>query len=82
MTNTTAESTLPDNFTSTEISHKEAIETVIDSLQQNDSAMVHHDDQGYLWKFKYGSVQTYVQLTGETEEDLLIETYGVSTVTN
>ncbi|ACB50326.1 unknown [Crocosphaera subtropica ATCC 51142] len=71
MTNVTSEYTLPDNFTSTEISHQEAIETVIDSLQQNDSAMVHHDDQGYVWKFQYGSVETYVQLTGETEEDLL-----------
>ena len=71
MTNSTTEYTLPDNFTSTEISHQEAIETVIDSLQENDSAMVHHDEQGYLWKFQYGSVETYVQLTGEKEEDLL-----------
>ena len=71
MTNSTSEFTLPDNFTSTEISHQEAIETVIDSLQQNDSAMVHHDQQGYLWKFEYGSVETYVQLTGESDEDLL-----------
>lgn len=71
MTNTTTEYPLPDDFTSTEITHKEAIETVIDSLQQNDSAMVHHDPQGYLWKFEYGSVQTYVQLTGETDADLL-----------
>ncbi|MDJ0511410.1 MAG: YbjN domain-containing protein [Crocosphaera sp.] len=71
MSNVTSEYTLPDNFTSTDISHQEAIETVIDSLQQNDSAMVHHDDQGALWKFKYGSVEIYVQLTGETEDDLL-----------
>ncbi len=71
MSNVTSEYTLPDNFTSTEISHQEAIETVIYSLQENDSAMVHHDDQGFLWKFKYGSVEIYVQLTGETEDDLL-----------
>ena len=71
MTNSTTEYTLPDDFTSTESSHQEAIETVIDSLQQNDSAMVHHDVQGYLWTFQYGSVQIYVQLTGETEDDLL-----------
>ncbi|MGB5594712.1 MAG: YbjN domain-containing protein [Crocosphaera sp.] len=71
MTNSSSEFTLPDNFTSTHGTHQEAIETVIGSLQQNDSAMVHHDDQGYLWKFEYGSVETYVQLTGETEEDLL-----------
>ncbi|WP_443029196.1 YbjN domain-containing protein [Spirulina sp. CS-785/01] len=47
------------------------IETVIGSLEQNDSAMVNHSDQGTLWKFQYGSVEVYVQLTGETEEDLL-----------
>ena len=71
MSNVTSDFTLPDNFTSTEISHQEAIETVIYSLEQNDSAMVHHDDKGSLWKFKYGSVEIYVQLTGETEDDLL-----------
>ena len=71
MSNITSEFTLPDNFTSTEISHQEAIETVIDSLQENDSAMVHHEEHGSLWKFKYGSVEIYVQLTGETEDDLL-----------
>jgi hypothetical protein len=26
---------------------------------------------GHLWKFKYGSVEVFVQLTGETEEDTL-----------
>ena len=80
MTNSTTEYTLPDNFTSTEITHQEAIETVIDSLQENDSAMVHHDEQGYLWKFQYGSVETYVQLTGENEEDLLTVWFPVLTL--
>ncbi|NEO25710.1 MAG: YbjN domain-containing protein [Kamptonema sp. SIO4C4] len=49
----------------------ELIETVISSLEQNDSAMVNHSDQGTLWKFQYGSVEVYVQLTGETDDDLL-----------
>jgi hypothetical protein len=52
------------------ISHKDEIETVIYSLEQNDSAMVHKADGGYIWKFQYGSVEVFVQLTGENEDDL------------
>ena len=52
-------------------SHQEVIETVISSLDQDDTAMVSHTDEGSLWKFKYGSVEVYVQLTGESDEDLL-----------
>ena len=51
-------------------SHREVIETVISSLEQNDSAMVSHTDEGYLWKFQYGSVEVFVQLTGESDDDL------------
>ena len=52
------------------ISHKDEIETVIYSLEENDSAMVHQTDGGYVWKFQYGSVEVFVQLTGESDEDL------------
>lgn len=52
-------------------SHREVIETVISSLEQNDSAMVIHSDDGHLWKFQYGSVEVFVQLTGESDDDLL-----------
>jgi hypothetical protein len=52
-------------------SHKDEIETVISSLEQNDSAMVVKSEEGYLWKFQYGSVEVFVQLTGESDEDLL-----------
>ena len=52
-------------------SHLEVIETVISSLDQEDTAMVSHTDEGSLWKFKYGSVEVFVQLTGESDEDLL-----------
>jgi hypothetical protein len=53
-------------------SHVDVIETVIASLDQGNSAMVSHDaEDGYLWKFKYGSVDVYVQLTGTTHEDTL-----------
>ncbi|MEM6714059.1 MAG: YbjN domain-containing protein [Cyanobacteria bacterium P01_D01_bin.6] len=51
--------------------HVEVIETVISSLEQNDSAMVSHGDQGTLWKFQYGSVEVFVQLTGSSDEDIL-----------
>ncbi|BAU14071.1 hypothetical protein LEP3755_46160 [Leptolyngbya sp. NIES-3755] len=49
----------------------QVIETVIESLDQSNSAMVSHneDESGYVWKFKYGSVETFVQLTGTTDED-------------
>jgi Putative bacterial sensory transduction regulator len=49
----------------------EVIETVISSLEEDDSAMVSHTDEGHLWKFKYGSVEVFVKLTGVTEEDML-----------
>jgi hypothetical protein len=47
----------------------EVIETVIDSLDQSDSAMVSHNEGGTVWKFKYGSVETFVQLTGTSDDD-------------
>ncbi|MEH2284967.1 MAG: YbjN domain-containing protein [Nostoc sp.] len=56
----------------TSINHVEVIENVIDSLEQDDSAMVSHTPEGgYLWKFKYGSVQVFVQLNGTTDEDTI-----------
>ncbi|MBW4538160.1 MAG: YbjN domain-containing protein [Myxacorys chilensis ATA2-1-KO14] len=54
---------------SSELNVIEVIETVIDSLDQSDSAMVNQTEGGHLWKFKYGSVEVFVQLTGETDED-------------
>jgi hypothetical protein len=54
------------------INHVEVIENVIDSLEQNDSAMVSQSPEGnYLWKFTYGSVEVFVQLTGTTDEDTI-----------
>jgi Putative bacterial sensory transduction regulator len=54
-----------------EINLIEAIETVIDSLDSSDSAMVSHANHGNLWKFQYGSVEVFVQLTGTQAEDIL-----------
>lgn len=53
------------------INHVEVIQTVIASLQQDKSAMVSQTDSSYLWKFKYGSVEVFVQLTGLKDEDTL-----------
>ena len=52
-------------------SHQEVIETVISSLDQDNTAMVNHTDEGSLWKFKYGSVEVFAQLTGESDDDFL-----------
>lgn len=54
------------------INYLEIIENVIDSLEQDDSAMVSHPSEGgNRWKFKYGTVEVFVQLTGPTDEDTL-----------
>jgi hypothetical protein len=47
----------------------EVVETVISSLDSSDSAMVSRTDSGYVWKFQYGTVEVFVQLTGLTDED-------------
>jgi hypothetical protein len=62
---------ITDEFIEQTSTHKEVIETVISSLEQNNSAMVVQTEGGYLWKFQYGSVEVFVQLTGESDEDLL-----------
>lgn len=49
----------------------EIIETVISSLESDESAMVNHSEDGHIWKFRYGTVEVFVQLTGMTAEDTL-----------
>lgn len=51
------------------VNYVEKIETVISSLEEDDSAMVSHSEEGYLWKFKYGSAEVFVELTGTTDDD-------------
>lgn len=67
------EEIMDDSMTEKEtINHVEVIENVIDTLDENDSAMVSHPSDGtYLWKFKYGSVEVFVQLTGTSDEDMI-----------
>ena len=59
----------PNSTPATEINLIEAIETVIDSLDSHNSAMVSHANKGNLWKFQYGSVEVFVQLTGTHQDD-------------
>lgn len=75
----TTSETLPQDLPMDEISvsttdtnYVELIENVISTLDHNDSAMVSHSAAGgYLWKFNYGSVVVFVQLTGTTDEDTI-----------
>ena len=53
------------------LNYVEIIETVIAGLQEDQSAMVSNTNGSYVWKFKYGSVEVFVQLPGVGEEDEL-----------
>ena len=54
----------------TAVTYAEEIETVIASMAVDQKVMVGQSEAGgHLWKFKYGSVEVFVQLTGETEDD-------------
>ncbi len=55
----------------TTITYTEEIETVIAGLAKDQKVMVGQSDAGHLWKFQYGSVEVFVQLTGDTEDDTL-----------
>lgn len=54
-----------------DIQHADVIQTVISSLDPGKTAMVSQGEDGHLWKFTYGSVEVFVQLTGETDDDTL-----------
>ncbi|MBW4581227.1 MAG: YbjN domain-containing protein [Tildeniella nuda ZEHNDER 1965/U140] len=58
-----------DNTTASTI--VDVIETVIDSLDSDNTAMVSDTDGGYIWKFKYGTVEVFVQLTGLSDDDTI-----------
>ncbi len=55
----------------TSLSYIEGIETVIASMAEERKAMVAQTEKGHLWKFKYGSVEVFVELSGETDDDTL-----------
>lgn len=55
-----------------EPNHIELIESVISTLEQDDSAMVQKTPDGvHLWKFQYGTVEVFVRLTGLSDEDTI-----------
>lgn len=58
------------NQTTLSTSYVDVIETVISSLEEDQSAMVSRTDDGDLWKFQYGTVEVFVLLTGNKEDDL------------
>ncbi len=51
------------------MSYLDEIETVISGMAEDQKVMVAKNEAGHLWKFKYGSVEVFVRLTGETEDD-------------
>lgn len=54
------------------IDHVELIENVISTLATQGSALVSQPAEGgYLWKFNYGTVEVFVQLSGTTDEDTI-----------
>lgn len=54
---------------SASVNYVEEIETVIVGMAVDRNVMVSKGTQGHLWKFNYGTVEVFVQLTGETSED-------------
>jgi hypothetical protein len=70
-TGSTLAETDPFTEAPTDNSLVDVIQTVIASLAQDQTAMVHHSDGGSVWKFKYGTVEVFVQLTGLLEDDML-----------
>jgi hypothetical protein len=49
----------------------EEIEAVLAGLAQDQKVMVSNSETAKVWQFEYGTVEVFVQLTGETDEDTL-----------
>lgn len=62
--------TISDELLEEQTSHREVIENTISSLDSEGTAMVSKRDEGFLWKFQYGTVEVFVQMTGETDDDM------------
>ena len=69
-TNTDLTSAELENYTNS-TGYADVIETVISSLDSENTAMVNHSEEGSTWKFTYGSVEVFIQITGETDDDFL-----------
>lgn len=52
------------------VNYVEEIETVIAGMAEEQKVKFGHDpESGYRWKFKYGTVDVFIQLTGTTDDD-------------
>jgi hypothetical protein len=69
LSNDEADNQQSDNTTASTI--VDVIETVIDSLDSANTAVVSETDGGYIWKFKYGTVEVFVQLAGLSNDDTI-----------
>ncbi|SKB13028.1 conserved hypothetical protein [Planktothrix sp. PCC 11201] len=67
---TETDAELIDNAMAT-VRPSEEIENVLVGLAQDQKVMVGQSEAGRVWQFEYGSVEVFVQLTGETDEDTL-----------
>jgi hypothetical protein len=55
---------------STSINYVDEIEMVIAGMAEDQKVMVGQSKAGHLWKFTYGTVEVFVQLTGTSEQDM------------
>ncbi|NJK41965.1 MAG: YbjN domain-containing protein [Acaryochloridaceae cyanobacterium SU_2_1] len=60
---------MPTEDSSYTLNYTDVIETVIASLDAYNNALVSSNDEGHIWTFKYGSVEVFIQLTGDSEDD-------------
>jgi hypothetical protein len=67
---TETDAELIDNAMAT-VRPSEEIENVLIGLAQDQKVMVGQSEAGKVWQFEYGSVEVFVQLTGETDEDTI-----------
>lgn len=51
------------------LNYTDVIETVISSLDQHNNVLVNASEDGHIWRFTYGSVEVFIQLTGSSEDD-------------
>ncbi|MDB9515801.1 YbjN domain-containing protein [Roseofilum reptotaenium CS-1145] len=73
MSNPVVENTMTQELEPVTPSYINEIEGVISTMiAEGQTVQAGYDSQeGYLWKFQYGSVEVYVQLTGQTDDDSL-----------
>jgi len=73
MSDSVIENAIAEKLEPTAPDYTHEIEGVISTMiPEGQTVQAGHDPQeGYLWKFQYGTVEVYVQLTGQTDDDTL-----------